>query len=87
MHRNTSGTIHKCFDKLQRGTCAKNTVRFLQNDPDLTCPQCAVQLVQYTAPVPSENLSYSDMEHSPASAHAESGIVPFISTILSMLTA
>jgi hypothetical protein len=57
MHRDTSRILDQCSDKLQRGTCAKNTVRFLKNDPNLACPKCTVRIIQCTAPIPSENIS------------------------------
>jgi len=63
MHRDTSRTVDQCSDKLQRGTCAKNTVHFLKNDPNLTCPQCTIRIVQYTAFIPSEDISCDTEGH------------------------
>jgi hypothetical protein len=57
MHRDTSRMLDQCSNKLQHGTCAKNTVRFLKNDPNLACPQCTVRITQCTAPMPSEDIS------------------------------
>lgn len=77
--------VDECSNKLQRGTCAKNTVRFLKNDPSLTCPQCTVRIKQYTIPIPTEDLSCDNEGHLTARAHDDTGIALPIVTVLPLL--
>jgi hypothetical protein len=74
VHRDTARKVDYCSDKLQRETCAKNTIRLLKSDPNLTCPQCTIRTIQYKAPLPSENISCDNGGHFIAAARDDSGI-------------
>jgi hypothetical protein len=74
MHRATARIVDQCSDKLQRGTCAKNTVRVLKNEPSLDCPQCPARDIRFIAPLPSENLSCDNDGHLIAAVGDDSGI-------------